>query len=135
MLAALAGALLLLLGVALIRGRGDRVARKSAAELAAGNFRTLTPAESRRLVRYARREYRCFVAHGAHVSAPVVSRTRITIAAPRQPVRLLVRLQETCDPAVGPPPPRASLQARNGRVLVYVPKRCLLDPKVAADTA
>ena len=33
-----------------------------------------------------------------------------------------------CEPEVGPPPPGASLQARDDQILVYLPKRCLLDP-------
>jgi hypothetical protein len=50
------------------------------------------------------------------------------MSAPDQTADALLRFMTACDPKVGPPPRRASLQARNGQVLVYVPKRCLLNP-------
>ena len=104
----------------------------SLAQLAAKNYRTLSAAESRRLVRYAEREYRCIVAQDAAIGVPVASRTRITMAAPHRSADELVRLMTVCDPEVGAPPPGASLQARAGQVLVYLPKRCLLDPSEVA---
>jgi hypothetical protein len=100
----------------------------SLAELAAKNYRTLSVAESRRLLRYAEREYRCIVAHDRKIAAPVASRTRITMTAPGRSANELLRSMTACDPEVGAPPPGASLQARQGLVLVYLPKRCLLDP-------
>ena len=106
--------------------------KPSLAELAATNYRTLSPAESRRLLRYAEIEYRCIVAHGGSVAAPVASRTRIRMAAPHRSVDELLRLMTACDPEVGAPPPGASLQARAGQVLVYLPKRCLRDPSELA---
>jgi len=42
--------------------------------------------------------------------------------------RSLARLQLAYDPQVGPPPVKATLQARDGQVLVFLPKRCLIDP-------
>jgi len=102
--------------------------RPSLAQLAAKNYRTLSVAESRRLLRYAETEYRCIVAHDGAITAPVPSRTRITMTARDRSARQLVRLMTACDPEVGPPPPGASLQARREEVLVYLPKRCLLDP-------
>jgi hypothetical protein len=109
--------------------------RPTLAELAAKNYRTLSVAESRRLLRYAETEYRCIAAHGAPVAAPVASRTRITMSAPGHGARELLGYMTTCDPEVGPPPPGASLQTRPGLVLVYVPKRCLLDPTAITSTA
>jgi hypothetical protein len=102
--------------------------RPSLAQLAAKNYRTLSVAESRRLLRYAETEYQCIVAHGGAIMAPVPSGTRITMTARNRSARELVRLMTACDPKVGPPPPGASLQARPEQVLVYLPKRCLLDP-------
>jgi hypothetical protein len=115
---------------------GDTDAEKpSLAQLAAKNYRTLSPAESHRLLRYAQTEYRCLVAHDSTIAAPVASRTRITMAAPDRSTEQLVRLMTACDPKVGAPPPGASLQARPGLVLVYLPKRCLLDPsEVTSET-
>jgi hypothetical protein len=106
--------------------------KPSLAELAATNYRTLSLAESRRLLCYAETEYRCIVAHGGAIAAPVASRTRIRMAAPHRSVEELLRLMTACDPEVGAPPPGASLQARAGQVLVYLPKRCLLDPSEVA---
>ena len=110
-------------------------AHPSLAQLAAKNYRTLSVAESRRLLRYAETEYRCIVAHGGEVAAPVASRTRIRMTARSRSADELVRLMTACDPEVGPPPPGASLQARPGQVLVYVPKRCLLAPTAITSTA
>jgi hypothetical protein len=39
-----------------------------------------------------------------------------------------VNLQIQCDPEVGPPPAKATLQARMEQILVYLPKWCLLHP-------
>jgi hypothetical protein len=99
------------------------------AELAAKNYRTLSASQSRRLLQYAESEYRCVASHDSVVTAPVASRTRITMKARHRSANELVQLMTTCDPKVGPPPPGASLQARNEQILVYLPKRCLLDPK------
>jgi hypothetical protein len=110
-------------------------AQPSLAQLAAKNYRTLSVAESRRLLRYAETEYRCIVAHGGQITAPVASRTRITMRAPDRSADELVRLMTACDSEVGAPPPGASLQARTGQVLVYLPKRCLLDPTAITSTA
>jgi hypothetical protein len=107
----------------------------SLAQLAAKNDRTLSVAESRRLLRYAETEYRCIVAHDGQITAPVASRTRITMTAPGRSADELVRVMTACDPEVGAPPPGASLQARPGQVLVYVPKRCLLDPTGVSSTS
>lgn len=120
----LAGALTVLV----FRGRDDGAHRPSLAELAAKNYRTPSPKQSRTLVRYAEKEYRCLVEHGGAVSPPVASSTRISMQAPAQSAHELARLQLACDPEVGPPPQQASLQARPGLVLVYLPKRCLLSP-------
>jgi len=110
-------------------------AQPSLAELAAKNYRTLSVAESRRLLRYAETEYGCIVAQGGQIAAPVASRMRIRMTAPGRSADELVRLMTACDPEVGPPPPGASLQARPGQVLVYLPKRCLLDPTALSETS
>jgi hypothetical protein len=110
------------------RTHGTERTRPTLAQLAAKNYRTLTVTQSRRLLRYAETEYRCVVAHGGTITPPVASRTRITMRARRRSARQLVRLMTACDPEVGPPPRGASLQARPEQVLVYLPKRCLLNP-------
>ena len=127
LLLAAAGALAVVLLTTFVR-HGERVPPSaSLAEAAAHNYRTLSVAESRTLMRYAQQEYRCLTSRGARVSRPVPSRIRIVIAAPNRSARELARLELACDPAVGPPPAKATLQARKGLVLVYLQKFCLLD--------
>jgi hypothetical protein len=112
-------------------GTGDARGRQPTyAELVAKNYRVLTPRQSRLFVRFARREYRCVSARDSGVLAPVVSPTRITMRAAHRSARQLLRLLVACEPVVGPPPASATLQARSGQILVYVPKWCLLDRKV-----
>jgi hypothetical protein len=53
--------------------------------------------------------------------------------APNRSARELMELLTTCSGTVGPPPPNASLQARQGLILVYLPKQCLLDPTERGD--
>jgi hypothetical protein len=109
----------------LLRGGSSQ---PTVAQLAEHNYRTLSARESRVLVRYARREYACLATKSDGISAPVPSRIRITITAPGKSARALAGLELDCDSAVGPPPPGAALQARDGLVLVYLPKGCILDP-------
>jgi hypothetical protein len=47
-------------------------------------------------------------------------------------VQNLLADTETCGEAQGGPPHRSSLQYRPGEIVLYLPKRCLLDKKVAA---
>jgi hypothetical protein len=108
--------------------------RPSLAELAVNNYKTLSPAKSRELVRYAHREYACLRGHGVRIGRPIATRTRITMRAAGQKVNDLVDAMMMCNPTVGEPPSEASLQARNGLVLVYLPKRCLLDPSQLTET-
>jgi hypothetical protein len=105
------------------------------AQLAAHNYRTLSPRESRLLVRFARREYACLASKGTHITQPAVSRTRITMRARGAAARELARLELACDSEVGPPPQGATLQARAEQVLVYLPKGCLIDPTEVSRSA
>ena len=101
--------------------------------LAAENYRTLTKSESRSLVRYAAAIHRCVAAEAKGIAPPVASATRIVMQAPNRSAHELMELLTTCAGTVGPPPPKASLQARDGLILVYVPKQCLLDPTELGD--
>jgi hypothetical protein len=47
---------------------------------------------------------------------------------------MLVRTGLSCGDALGGPPRGASLQVFGRAFVLYVPRQCLLDPKVAADT-
>jgi hypothetical protein len=102
--------------------------RPTFAERVAKNYRILTRAESRTLVKYAGSVYRCVTAHGANVGRPVASSKRILISAPHRSADALLRYLTACDAEVGPPPLKATLQARPGQILVYFPKQCLLSP-------
>jgi hypothetical protein len=133
LLAILTG-LAIALGIALALVWRSETKRPTLAQLAAGNYRTLSARESRKLVQFANAEYRCLVAHGTDVSAPVATRTRITMNARNPSARELAQAMMGCDPEVGPPPSNASLQARANLVLVYLPKRCLLDPDAGRAT-
>jgi hypothetical protein len=44
----------------------------------------------------------------------------------------LLRQTETCGERQGGPPRRASLQYQPGEIVLYLPKQCLLDKKVAS---
>jgi hypothetical protein len=102
--------------------------RSTLTQLAAKNYRVLSPSQSHRLVLYAQAEYRCLVKSGANVTKPISSSTRITMRVPDQTPREIVKLQMQCDPEVGPPPANATLQARMEQILVYLPRWCLLHP-------
>lgn len=127
MLVALAAALAVALAVVWTRGGNE--SRSTLAQLAAKNYRILTPKETRTFLRYAQRERACLARHGVPLSEPIVSRTRILMRAGRRTAKELAQVGLSCDSDVGPPPLKGTLQARRGQVLVYVPKRCLIDPK------
>jgi hypothetical protein len=128
---AVVGALAAALAVALVvvwRHDGGAPKQPTLAQLAATNYRTLTRHESQILLRFALSEYTCLSSRGIALSAPVASSTRITMSAPGQTARALVRASMGCDPQVGPPPQKSSLQVRAHQILVYLPKRCLMNP-------
>ena len=133
---ALLGALpvALALGVVALRdGDGTGTSRETYAQLVAKNYRVLTHAQSRTLVAYAHRVHSCLAARGGNgVTRPVATATRITMRAPGRSARELLRLLVGCNASVGPPPPKASLQARPGEIVLYLPKQCLLDPDEVA---
>jgi hypothetical protein len=98
------------------------------AELVAKNYRVLTKEQSQTLVHFASEVHRCLLAQGVKIAPPVASRTQITMQAPHQSAQALVRSMLGCDSAVDAPPANGTLQARPGRVLIYLPKQCLLAP-------
>jgi hypothetical protein len=110
----------------------------SYAKAAAANYKVLSPRQSRRLLTYAGNLYTCLRKHGAAVGAPRASRTRIELALPAGAERSVVLSQGiACGDALGGPPPGASqqLRPRANALLLYLPKYCLLDPKVARGAA
>jgi hypothetical protein len=66
----------------------------------------------------------------------VASSTRIVLAVhEHMTVDALVRKTTPCAEKLGGPPSKASLQVRSpDLILLYLPKRCLLDPKVEHET-
>jgi hypothetical protein len=119
------------LAIALVvvsRHDGGAAKRPTLAQLAATNYRTLTRHESRILLHFAKNEHACLSARGLSLSVPVASRTRITMSAPGYKAFDLARAMMGCDQQVGPPPAKSSLQARPNEILVYLPKRCLMNP-------
>ena len=111
---------------------GHTVAEHSAR---ASNEFVLSAAESKRLVAWARRFGACMARRGVHLGTLVVTRREIRMPLPADmTTRAALRSGVACGDALGGPPSRASLQTfGHGHELVLnLPKRCLLDAKVAA---
>jgi hypothetical protein len=105
-------------------------AKQSEAQLAAANYKVLTPGKTRRLLRYADAAYAC-LSEELDIGEPRSLRTKIVMALPAgvTPAEVAqpgIRCAET----IGDPPKGASFQVRGHAVLLYLPKYCLLDPKV-----
>ena len=107
--------------------------REGAAPAASSsNEKQLTHAQSVRLVDWARTFRSCMTARGTTLGEVTPRRTRIDMAlAPSIKAADVVPVLTTCADRQGGPPKDTSLQYRPGRVVLYLPKRCLLDPKVA----
>ena len=101
---------------------------------AAGNYRILTSAQSSDLLDFARAVRRCVSGKGVEVSAPQPNRTRISLAYTGSQQDALQALL-ACEREVGEPPAKSSLQVRKEALVLYLPKRCLLDPKVGSASA
>ena len=96
----------------------------------------LSRAESERLVDWAARFRSCMVRRGVVLSAPVAHPKQIDLRIVRAPARpALMRSVPACGDALGEPPRRSSLQLRPGKLVLYLPKRCLLDKRVVSGQA
>jgi hypothetical protein len=106
---------------------------KSRAELIAANYRVLTPAQSRRLLRFAEAFASCIAARGIDIGEPEPRDTKIVMRVPAgtDPKRA-VDEGVRCGEKLGDPPPGASLITRRRTIELYLPKQCLLDEKVVA---
>jgi hypothetical protein len=93
----------------------------------ASNFTVLSEAKSRQLLRYARDVRDCLHARGVSVGAVTATRLQIEIAAQRgsSTMRALLR----CTGKIGDPPHWSSLQVETARLVLYLPRQCLLDTK------
>jgi hypothetical protein len=114
-------------------GPAPRAASTTAAASAtlAGNQIRLSHAESLRLVDWATRLRACVARRGVVLAAPVAHAKEIDLAIRRGPAgAALERSVIACGDALGGPPRHSSLQLRRGRLVLYLPRRCLLDKKV-----
>jgi hypothetical protein len=92
----------------------------------------LTAKQSRALLAWSRRFRGCLASRGIHTSVHVTRREISMAVTPAAPKRKLLRLVPTCAERFGGPPRRASLQVFESLLVLYLPKQCLLDAKVAA---
>lgn len=94
----------------------------------------LSHRESLRLVAWAMAFRRCLAKRGVEVGKPVAHAKQIDLEllAPGSPEELAPKTTG-CGDSLGEPPRRSSLQFRPGKLVLYLPKQCLLDPKVTAD--
>jgi hypothetical protein len=100
---------------------------------AGSNQIRLTAAESARLVAWAETFRSCMLAEGISLGGLEKSETQIRMALPGSvDVDNLLAKTATCGDRQGGPPHRSSLQYRPGEIVLYLPKQCLLDKKVAA---
>jgi hypothetical protein len=97
----------------------------------ASNQIRLSHAESLRLVSWAERLRSCMARRGVVLGAPVAHPKEIDLALVRAPGRpTLLRKVAACGDGLGEPPRRSSLQLRPGRLVLYLPRQCLLDKKI-----
>jgi hypothetical protein len=127
--------------VAAVHDGGGAPARPAAAPSAPGakaakptpvdNRIQLSQAESLRLVGWARRFRTCMERRGVALGEPVAHPKEIDLAVEQGPAgAALARKTFACGDELGEPPHRSSLQLRPGKLVLYLPRQCLLDPKV-----
>src|SRR5712691_2267971 len=96
------------------------------------NERILTARQSQRLVDYATALGTCLRRSSIPVSSPHVTQKLITLVVQRRSSqREVVQAGLRCGARIGDPPLESSLQGFAKRVVLYVPKQCLIDPHVA----
>ena len=124
------------LAVALLRGHDNERRAPQAAlpktyqQLVTENYKVLHPRQTRRLLHFADAFHACMVAHIA-LGAPRALPTRILMKVPAgTAVAEVLRFTARCGAALGDPPPGSSLVLRKHLIVLFLPKRCLLDPKI-----
>jgi hypothetical protein len=99
------------------------------------NQRILTVVESQRLVDWAVALRACLGGRGLEVEEPSVMRSRIELAVAGSPSRVsFLRMIVRCGDGLGGPPAKSSVQTFASKIVIYLPKQCLLDPKVKKRT-
>jgi hypothetical protein len=101
----------------------------------ASNERVLTHEQSQRLVDWAESLRSCLNEQGLEVGKPSVTRTQIVLAVSGSKQHRLAGVAIRCGDGLGGPPAQSSLQIFPGHFVLYLPKQCLLDPKVAREGA
>jgi hypothetical protein len=95
----------------------------------------LSRAESQRLLDWAVRFRSCMARRGVALGAPVAHPKEIDIAIVRAPAPKAFETRLiACGDGLGEPPRRSSLQSRPGKLVLYLPKQCLLDKTVVSPT-
>lgn len=73
----------------------------------------------------------CLERRGFDVGEPRPMRTRIELSVAGAPSRRgLLRSTITCGDNLGGPPEKTSLQTLPSKLVLYLPKQCLLDPNI-----
>jgi hypothetical protein len=97
------------------------------------NERTLTHAQSTHLVQWATTFRGCMGSRGWNLGELSKTPTHLAMAVPASiDVAPMMADMVRCGDAQGGPPTKSSLQYRAQTILLYLPKQCLLDPKVVS---
>jgi hypothetical protein len=111
-------------------------AAKTYQQLAGANYRTLTPKQSTRLLRFATAFRSCMAGRGVELTAPEPHPTKILLHVTTKPIPATIgQSTVACGDLLGGPPPNSSLQTpgwQTGLIVLYLPKQCLLDPTVTS---
>jgi hypothetical protein len=100
-----------------------------------GNQIVLTAKQSRALLGWAERFRICLADRGVETAVRVTRRDVSLAVDGGAGQAKLLKVGTACGELLGGPPPRASLQVFDGMFVLYLPKQCLLDAKVAAEGA
>ena len=115
-------------------GNARQAAEASAASSpSSSNERTLTQTQSVHLVRWATTYRGCMSSRGWRLGELKKAPTHLSMALPSGvEVSEMLRDSFSCGDAQGGPPAKSSLQFRARKILLYLPKQCLLDPKIVS---
>jgi len=106
--------------------------KKTHAQLAAANYKSLKPAQTTRLLRYADAAYSC-LSKRLQLGKPRPLQTKIVMALPPgTTARAVAELSANCAISIGDPPSDSSFQVRGHTLILYLPRYCILDKKVVA---
>jgi hypothetical protein len=103
---------------------------RSESQLVAANYKVLTAAKTRALLRYADAAFAC-LSNEIDIGKPRPTKTKIVMALPAgSSLSAVTHIAVTCSAKIGDPPRDASFQVRGSNVILYLPKYCILDKKV-----